>query len=104
MYSKVVFLHFYAESNEMTKYLDQVRLKVERHPHFAFFREGTPSAQCSAMGICMCRVYLRCFGKFVQVCAAISLQVFAFPVFLPTDVCCNRLAEVLVHWSQSGEF
>ena len=24
----------------MTKYLDQVRLKVERHPHFAFFRSG----------------------------------------------------------------
>lgn len=24
----------------MTKYLDQVRLKVERHPHFAFFRNG----------------------------------------------------------------
>lgn len=41
VYSKVVFLHFYAESNEMTKYLDQVRLKVERHPHFAFFREGS---------------------------------------------------------------
>lgn len=40
MYRNVVFLHFYAESNEMTKYLDQVRLKVERHPHFAFFRNG----------------------------------------------------------------
>ena len=45
VYSKVVFLHFYAESNEMTKYLDQVRLKVERHPHFAFFREGRSTAQ-----------------------------------------------------------
>lgn len=40
VYKKVVFLHFYAESNQMTKYLDQVRLKVERHPHFAFFRDG----------------------------------------------------------------
>lgn len=40
VYRNVVFLHFYAESNEMTKYLDQVRLKVERHPHFAFFRNG----------------------------------------------------------------
>lgn len=42
VYKKVVFLHFYAESNEMTKYLDQVKLKVERHPHFAFFRNGKP--------------------------------------------------------------
>ncbi|KAL3154100.1 hypothetical protein ABBQ32_013636 [Trebouxia sp. C0010 RCD-2024] len=41
VYRNVVFLHFYAESNEMTKYLDQVRLKVERHPHFAFFRNGS---------------------------------------------------------------
>lgn len=41
VYKKVVFLHFYAESNEMTKYLDQVKLKVERHPHFAFFRNGS---------------------------------------------------------------
>jgi hypothetical protein len=40
VYKKVVFLHFYAESNEMTKYLDEVKLKVERHPHFAFFRSG----------------------------------------------------------------
>ena len=40
VYKKVVFLHFYAESNEMTKYLDQKKLKVERHPHFAFFRNG----------------------------------------------------------------
>lgn len=40
VYKKVVFLHFYAESNEMTKYLDQVKLKVERHPHFAMFRTG----------------------------------------------------------------
>ena len=42
VYKKVVFLHFYAESNQMTKYLDQVKLKVERHPHFAFFRDGKP--------------------------------------------------------------
>lgn len=41
VYRKVVFLHFYAESNEMTKYLDQKKLKVERHPHFAFFRNGS---------------------------------------------------------------
>ena len=40
VYRNVVFLHFYAESNQMTKYLDQVRLKVEQHPHFAFFRSG----------------------------------------------------------------
>ncbi len=40
VYKKVVFLHFYAESNEMTKYLDEVKLKVECHPHFAFFRNG----------------------------------------------------------------
>lgn len=40
VYDKVVFLHFYAESNEMTKYLDQVKLRVERHPHFAMFRNG----------------------------------------------------------------
>lgn len=40
VYKKVVFLHLYAESNEMTKYLDEVKLKVECHPHFAFFRNG----------------------------------------------------------------
>ena len=52
VYRKVVFLHFFAESNEMTKYLDQVKLKVERHPHFAFFRkgklQGPPSCQVAA--------------------------------------------------------
>ena len=35
----------------MTKYLDQVRLKVERHPHFAFFRNGKHIVSCTYLNI-----------------------------------------------------
>ncbi len=62
VYKKVVFLHFYAESNEMTKYLDEVKLRVERHPHFAFFRNG----KIFKLSI-VCRVFL--FSLEHLVCA-----------------------------------
>ena len=54
VYNKVVFLHFYAESNEMTKYLDQVKLKVERHPHFAMFRNGKTACCACYSGLSHC--------------------------------------------------
>lgn len=54
VYKKVVFLHFYAESNEMTKYLDEVKLKVERHPHFAFFRNGKSLKLSTVCGVLLC--------------------------------------------------
>ncbi len=54
VYKKVVFLHFYAESNEMTKYLDEVKLKVERHPHFAFFRNGKRFKLLTVCRILLC--------------------------------------------------
>lgn len=56
VYKKVVFLHLYAESNEMTKYLDEVKLKVECHPHFAFFRNG--KTQLSADYFCVAWSFL----------------------------------------------
>ena len=64
MYNKVVFLHFYAESNEMTKYLDQVKLKVERHPHFAMFRNGKTAyhACCSGLSWSSFTLHLLCHG------------------------------------------
>ena len=40
MYKDVIFLKFYGNSNAMTKFLFEERLKTTQTPAFSFFRTG----------------------------------------------------------------
>ena len=40
MYKDVIFLKFYGNSNAMTKFLFEDRLKTTQTPAFSFFRTG----------------------------------------------------------------
>ena len=45
MYKDVIFLKFYGNSNAMTKFLFEERLKTTQTPAFSFFRTGGNTLQ-----------------------------------------------------------